>query len=740
MDQMVLETQQWLNKTYGGVSGFGSVTEDGLTGWGTVYGLTRALQHELGITGLVNNFGPTSKQKFNNITKTIVVGYTGNIAYIIQGGFWCKGITPGEFDGKFSADTASAVTTMKTKAGLADTSSSVDGNFMAALLNMSSFDLLTGGDAKVREMQQQLNHDYLAYTGILPCDGIYQRDTNSALIYALQAEEKISTSVATGAYGATTKKDTPTVKEGTTNNFVRILQWGLYVNNKAYTGAFDGVYDAAVVAAVKEFEETMALDSTDGTSAGVDIFMSLLTSAGNPDRSAIACDTSYQLNATRIATLKNAGYSIVGRYLTGTVGSGTSERAKNLTTDEITAITTGGLKIFPIYQDGASDKEAYFTAAQGKTDGTKAVYAAQDLGFKEGVVIYFAVDADIQAGDIAGSAKVYFEALYDIVTSYGYEVGIYGTRNVSATIISAGLATKAFISDMSTGYSGNLGYSIPDEWAFDQFSEISIGDFAIDKDATTSARETATGSFGVGGESGYGNAEDLAKINTIIDALSQQKDFSYLSGLKIEKTSKEYEIPGFAVDFYVQVKFEASVSEPGDNVGVVYNVSNGKFESDFTDTIAGVVALSDEINKEDINSALTELSSLINNGQIWVEPVTKGSDAGIALHIKSTFDHTLDSGETIELEYEIIIDEIFHKIEVVPTGMDDTTITDYNGIITTGVEIVAGVAVATAVTALAIVGLQALIVAGVGTGTAAGAAEAAGGLAALIAVIKNEKN
>lgn len=737
---MVLETQQWLNKTYGGVSGFGSVTEDGLTGWGTVYGLTRALQHELGITGLVNNFGPTSKQKFNNITKTIVVGYTGNIAYIIQGGFWCKGITPGEFDGKFSADTASAVTTMKTKAGLADTSSSVDGNFMAALLNMSSFDLLTGGDAKVREMQQQLNHDYLAYTGILPCDGIYQRDTNSALIYALQAEEKISTSVATGAYGATTKKDTPTVKEGTTNNFVRILQWGLYVNNKAYTGAFDGVYDAAVVAAVKEFEETMALDSTDGTSAGVDIFMSLLTSAGNPDRSAIACDTSYQLNATRIATLKNAGYSIVGRYLTGTVGSGTSERAKNLTTDEITAITTGGLKIFPIYQDGASDKEAYFTAAQGKTDGTKAVYAAQDLGFKEGVVIYFAVDADIQAGDIAGSAKVYFEALYDIVTSYGYEVGIYGTRNVSATIISAGLATKAFISDMSTGYSGNLGYSIPDEWAFDQFSEISIGDFAIDKDATTSARETATGSFGVGGESGYGNAEDLAKINTIIDALSQQKDFSYLSGLKIEKTSKEYEIPGFAVDFYVQVKFEASVSEPGDNVGVVYNVSNGKFESDFTDTIAGVVALSDEINKEDINSALTELSSLINNGQIWVEPVTKGSDAGIALHIKSTFDHTLDSGETIELEYEIIIDEIFHKIEVVPTGMDDTTITDYNGIITTGVEIVAGVAVATAVTALAIVGLQALIVAGVGTGTAAGAAEAAGGLAALIAVIKNEKN
>ncbi|MFT8425923.1 MAG: bacteriocin activator, partial [Liquorilactobacillus sp.] len=109
-------------------------------------------------------------------------------------------------------------------------------------------------------------------------------------------------------------------------------------------------------------------------------------------------------------------------------------------------------------------------------------------------------------------------------------------------------------------------------------------------------------------------------------------------------------------------------------------------ESDFTDTIAGVVALSDEISKGDINSTLTKLSSLINNGQIWVEPVTKGSDAGIALHIKSTFDHTLDSGETIELEYEIIIDEIFHKIEVVPTGVPSSTVNDYNNQLTGEVE------------------------------------------------------
>ncbi len=55
-DPMVFYTQRWLNQEYGSVSGFGSVPENGRTGWDTVYGLLRALQHELGITSLSNNF------------------------------------------------------------------------------------------------------------------------------------------------------------------------------------------------------------------------------------------------------------------------------------------------------------------------------------------------------------------------------------------------------------------------------------------------------------------------------------------------------------------------------------------------------------------------------------------------------------------------------------------------------------------------------------------------------------
>lgn len=64
MDQMVLETQQWLNKTYGADSRFKKVKEDGQTGWPTVHGLTRALQIELGIQQTADNFGNGTQSRF----------------------------------------------------------------------------------------------------------------------------------------------------------------------------------------------------------------------------------------------------------------------------------------------------------------------------------------------------------------------------------------------------------------------------------------------------------------------------------------------------------------------------------------------------------------------------------------------------------------------------------------------------------------------------------------------------
>ncbi|WP_324285489.1 glycoside hydrolase domain-containing protein [Lactiplantibacillus plantarum] len=661
-DQLVLDTQQWLNSTYGDVDGFGSVPENGLTGWDTIYGLTRGLQHELGITDLVDNFGPTTAKLFDEIADDIVPGYSGNITYIIQGGFWCKGIDPAAFDGKFTSDTASAVTTMKEYAGLSDTSGTLDSQFMAALLNMSAFTLVANGYEKIRTMQQQLNHDYLAYTGILPCDGVYQRDTNTALIYALQAEEGLDTDTASGTYGLMTQELTPTVSTGDDNNFVRILQWGLYVNNQAYTGAFDGSYTLDVSSSVATFESDMALPETSGVSAGLDVFMSLLTSAGNPDRDAVACDTSHQIDANEAAALNSAGYKYVGRYLTGTAGTGSSEVDKNLTTSEISILTNAGLKIFPIYQDGASDDEDYFTQTKGSSDGRKAGLAAMQLGFPDDTIIYFAVDVDIQDGDIAGTVEPYFTGVASGINSFGFKVGIYATRNVANTIITDGLADKAFVSDMSTGFSGNLGFPMPSEWSFDQFNEVAFDDFYIDKVASNSSRSTAVDDFSAG--SSVGGSDDLAKINEIIQNLSETDSiFSFVKDITIEATSKTYKVETPAVDLSLTVDLEGNISDDDGDTSINYNINDGSVHLALDDEISQIIAENTAgFTDTTVTASLDGIASVIKDGDIKTGMSVKATGTSITFKVDSTFEHESTNGKTYEIAYEITLVAEFHSI------------------------------------------------------------------------------
>ncbi|HAT1362539.1 TPA: peptidoglycan-binding protein, partial [Corynebacterium striatum] len=103
-DQMVLKTQQWLNRTYRSKAGFGSVIEDGYTGWGTVNALIRALQIELGMTTTANNFGPGTISRFQSRWPNGIrqqddgAQETSNVYGIIQGALWCKGYSAGASD------------------------------------------------------------------------------------------------------------------------------------------------------------------------------------------------------------------------------------------------------------------------------------------------------------------------------------------------------------------------------------------------------------------------------------------------------------------------------------------------------------------------------------------------------------------------------------------------------------------------------------------------------------------
>lgn len=100
-DQMVLQTQQWLNKTYGNDPRFKKINPDGRTGWPTIYALTRALQIELGIQSTADNFGPSTQRLFkkrypNGVRQQAAADKsTSNVYSIIQGALWCKGYSTG---------------------------------------------------------------------------------------------------------------------------------------------------------------------------------------------------------------------------------------------------------------------------------------------------------------------------------------------------------------------------------------------------------------------------------------------------------------------------------------------------------------------------------------------------------------------------------------------------------------------------------------------------------------------
>ena len=490
MDVMVQKTQEWLNATYGSDSRFNVINPvDGLTGWTTINALIRALQIELGITATADNFGTTSKTKFtqkypNGVQQQADGAQTeDNVYAIIQGALWCKGYSTGatEITKHFYGGTGNAVKSLKSDAGLLTPNSTVTLNVIIALLSMNQYVLLflQGGTTEIRSIQQSLNRKYESYIGLAPCDGLYGRDMNKALIIVLQAVEGLSVSSATGSFGPNTKSLCPILPD--TGNLlnaqkeadaINLLRYALCCNGYSIS-VLSSAWENDLLYTIGAFQTDMALP-VNGV-ADLNTWMSLLLSSGNPDRSALACDTRFEITTDRIAQLKNNGYQIVGRYLTGT-------DYKVLRPDEPQRILDNEMYFFPIFQESDSSI-SYFTSARGATDAENAVRAARNFGIPEGTVIYFAVDLDAQSSEITNYILPYFNSLKANIDT-AYKVGVYGTRNVCTQVYNEGYAVTSFVSDMSTGYSGNMGFKMPLNWTYDQFFETPmLPDWGIDKDA-----------------------------------------------------------------------------------------------------------------------------------------------------------------------------------------------------------------------------------------------------------------
>ncbi|WGW11864.1 DUF1906 domain-containing protein [Saxibacter everestensis] len=487
-DEAVREAQQWVNATYKGVNGYTAVAEDGITGFATIKALTKGLQHELGDAKVDGIFGDGTLAKLTAQFPVVNENTTNkNVRIIVQCAMYCKGYDGGGTDGIFGATTKSGISRLTTDMGLGG-GIGITPKVFRGLLTMDAYVVTSGGTEAVRRVQQWLNATYTKREKfmIIPCDGNFSRDVQKALVRALQFELGQSDAAADGIYGAGTAsgiKAQAVLSVGsadTAKKFVRLFQAAMIFNDR--TVPFDGSFTASTSSSVSEFQRFMVLPVTG--KGDFQTWAALLVSTGDAERPGTGADTRFPISSARAAKLYAAGYRVVGRYLTNATSAGAFD--KKIQPGETTAIFDNKLRLFPIFQTYGGHA-SYFTREQGERDGVAAYDAAQEYGFHRGTIIYFAVDYDAIDEEISSTILAYFTGVVSALRFSGskYLPGVYGSRNVCLRVSRETGISRSFVSGMSTGFSGNLGYPMPDNWAFNQIKEFHFEDpdpeFRIDK-------------------------------------------------------------------------------------------------------------------------------------------------------------------------------------------------------------------------------------------------------------------
>ncbi|MFT2691662.1 glycoside hydrolase domain-containing protein [Clavibacter zhangzhiyongii] len=358
----------------------------------------------------------------------------------------------------------------------------------AAPATPASAPLASNGRPIVREIQQQLVARYGTRAGfpVVTTDGVWTGDAHKALIHALQLEIGIAETTANGAFGPLTratlqKQSLPTVGSADTTGYLGHLLQAALVVMSTWDGPVDGRFSAEQSKRLAQFQRTVALP--ENGQADYRTWAALLASNGDPKRPGKAVDGITVINAARAKTLRDAGFTVVGRYLTDSDRPDALE--KKIQDGELQAIFAGGLKVFPIFQEGGTDA-TYFSYDLGVRAAGRAVDAATRLGFLPGTVIYYAIDFDATPTEVETSLQPYFRGIHAELKRRGsaYRVGVYAGRRICANLAAAHLTELSYVADMSTGWGANLGARIPENWAFDQILEHSVGegDQAFDVD------------------------------------------------------------------------------------------------------------------------------------------------------------------------------------------------------------------------------------------------------------------
>ena len=684
-DPPVYYAQVWLNETYGNISNWVTLAEDGLTGQGTMGGLVRALQHELG-TGVDGGFGAGTEAAFESFYSStggqlqLIMGSENNMNNIVKAALWCKGYygyVNYNYDGHIDQTTFDGLETLKEDAGIDGLLGwgVISAKLMKSLLSMDQFVLVesAGGKSDIREIQQYLNANFGDYIGIIPCDGIYQRSMNEALIKRLQYIEGQRGSAVDGIFGSGTQNLLPILNDSNhPAEAVRLFNFCLTCNGHKSSRT---AWTSAVKEKTRAFQSRYSIAETGN--GDVDTWMALLLSKGNPNRAAQGCDCATILDEAKANALYAAGYRYVGRYLSGTVGSGPSVLSKAMTKSEMTAIFNAGLRIFAIFQEGVPSLQRY-TYELGKEDATKAISAAKSLDIPMREYIYFAVDYDVLDGYISSTVKPYFEGIYEVFEDNGhiYNIGIYGSRNVCSRICSEyGLASSCFVGDMSTGFSGNMGFPLPECWAFDQFHEYSFSynnglmSFPLDKDAV-SGMYLGFSEFG-NMSSGTVPVTDNQKRTAVYDIIKNVNGVTeqIASPLELNWESPSILIPPLgAGPIQIEITYTQSVlvdlTQDKANYAT-FSVSNGdvvgmdtSYTSELFETVSGALSADAGIDiGDDGVELILQLTQSVENGKISFGVSTANNKTSAFVVVESYLGSSKHIYNSVSVKIKLSIDD-----------------------------------------------------------------------------------
>ncbi len=139
------------------------------------------------------------------------------------------------------------------------------------------------------------------------------------------------------------------------------------------------------------------------------------------------------------------GYQFVCRYYN------INDHSKNLSLAEAHVLSSAGLSIVAVWENGFPTNVGYFSFAVGVHDGTAAYnYAMQQIGQPAGTPIYFAVDYDPSQADMAGAVLDYFRGIQAgfIAISKNnpqYAIGVYGSGLACSSLLKNNAVTFTWL-------------------------------------------------------------------------------------------------------------------------------------------------------------------------------------------------------------------------------------------------------------------------------------------------------